>query len=134
MSRPGNCPSCVRVIDVDSKCPFCGYPYDKTGRDTIVAAPIATSILAEAERITTQTRRDEYGHPFDNFSRIAREWSLELAEQLKVDITPEQVGRMMIRVKMVRLRHNPKHRDSLVDISGYANCLDLIRQRREEKP
>ncbi len=88
------------------------------------------SILAEAERITTQTRRDEYGHPFDNFSQIAKEWSLELG----VEVTPEQVGRMMIRVKMVRLRHNPKHRDSLVDISGYANCLDLIRQRREEKP
>ncbi len=92
-----------------------------------VASPLTTSILAEAEKITTSTRRDEYGHPFDNFSQIAKEWSLELG----VDVTPEQVGRMMIRVKMVRLRHNPKHRDSLLDIAGYANCMDLIRQRRE---
>lgn len=88
-----------------------------------------TSILAEAERITTQSRRDEYGHPFDNFTQIAAEWSLELG----VPVTPEQVGRMMIRVKMVRLRHNPNHRDSILDVAGYANCLDLIRQKREEK-
>ncbi len=84
------------------------------------------TLLQQAERITTVNRRDEYGHPFDNFTQIAAEWSMELG----IDVTPEQVGVMMIRVKMVRLRHNPGHFDSLVDIAGYANCLEMIRQRK----
>lgn len=90
--------------------------------------PARDSILAEAEQATTKTRRDEYGHPFDNFTQIAAEWSLELG----VPVTAEQVGRMMIRLKMVRLRHNPNHRDSLLDIAGYANCLEMIRERRSK--
>lgn len=86
------------------------------------------SVCLEADRLTTKDRRDEYGHPFVDFSNISKLWSIILS----TDITPEQVGLCMIALKMARLFHNPSHRDSKVDIAGYANCLDMIQKRREE--
>jgi hypothetical protein len=40
----------------------------------------------------------------------------------------------MIGVKMSRLCATPWHHDSLVDIPGYAECYDMIRERRDEMP
>ncbi len=90
----------------------------------------AEPITAEAHRITNKDRRDVYGHPFDDFTRIGDMW----AAILGVPVTPEQVGACMIALKLGRLCHSPGHRDSLVDIAGYANCLDYIRQRRATMP
>ena len=82
-------------------------------------------ITAFAERLTTKDRRDEYGHPYEDFAKIAALWTV----LLNVAVTREQVALCMISLKMARLCHNPLHRDSMIDIAGYANCLDLIRQR-----
>lgn len=81
-------------------------------------------LLHKAHRITTEGRRDEYGHPADNFAQIAAEWSLELG----VKVTAIQVAMCMIRLKLVRLRHNPKHEDSWLDIAGYVNCANMVNQ------
>jgi hypothetical protein len=85
-------------------------------------------ITAEAQRITTRDRRDVYGHPIEDFTRIGKMWE----GLLGVPVTPEQVAGCMILVKLGRLRHSPWHRDSLVDIAGYANCWDMIRQKKAE--
>ena len=85
-------------------------------------------ITAEAQRITSQDRRDVYGHPLEDFTRIGQLWAPLLGVE---EITAEQVAHCMIALKLGRLTHAPGHRDSLVDIAGYANCADYIRQARE---
>jgi hypothetical protein len=85
-------------------------------------------ITTIAQRLTTGGRQDEYGHPADDFKRIADMWAV----LVKVPITPQQVAMCMVALKLARLCHSPNHRDSMIDIAGYANCMDLIRQRNEE--
>ncbi len=87
---------------------------------------MSDNILDEAKAITTGARQDVYGHPYEDFTRIAKMWAAILGKE----ITPEQVGLCMIAVKMGRLCHTPGHRDSIVDIAGYANTLDMIRERK----
>lgn len=94
--------------------------------DAVTCEPYSEPITDEAFRITSRDRRDVYGHPLEDFERIAKMWSGVVGANL----TAEQVGACMILLKVGRLCHSPGHRDSLVDIAGYANCLDLIRQRR----
>lgn len=86
------------------------------------------SMLQKAHRITTQDRRDEYGHPADDFAKIAKQWEVTLGCR----VTPQQVALCMIQVKIARLCHSPNHEDSVLDIAGYANCIDMIRQRQRE--
>ena len=89
----------------------------------------STSILQEADKIVTADRQDVYGHPFDDFSRIATMWQ----GYLGIHILPEDVALMQIMVKISRLKNTPGHRDSLVDVAGYARCFDLIREKRESE-
>lgn len=77
------------------------------------------------------TGRSEYGHPADNFDRIARIWTafLENILQENASITPEQVGWMMVGVKMSREAHAIKP-DNLDDSIGYLRCVQMIRDER----
>jgi hypothetical protein len=81
------------------------------------------SILAEAARVTSQDRERDYGHPLPNHQRIAALWSAILG----VQVTPEQVVLCMIGTKIARLTVTPDHRDSVVDIAGYARAYQRIR-------
>jgi hypothetical protein len=85
------------------------------------------SMLEKAARLTGEDRHAIYGHPFYDFTRTAKIWSAILG----VEVTPEQAIACMIGVKLSRLAHTPGHADSIVDVAGYANCLEMIRQRRE---
>ena len=78
----------------------------------------ADLVLALAER-AVEDRRNDYGNPAEFFRWLARRWSLTLGHE----VTPEQVVLCLIDLKHERLRRNPAHRDSLVDIAGYAACL-----------
>lgn len=90
--------------------------------------PVATeSVLAEAAQLTNRTRKDVYAHPSINFDRIARLWSVILG----CDVTPEQHALCMIAVKISRLVETPGHRDSLVDIAGYARTIELLAEGGE---
>jgi len=89
-------------------------------------------ITAIAQRLTTKDRRDEYGHPMDDFTRIATFWQPIVDAAPSNKITAEKVALMMAVLKVARLCHGITHRDSIVDLAGYANCLDLINQRRDE--
>ena len=83
---------------------------------------MTTTVCQEADRITNGDRKDVYGHPSVNFGNIAKLWSTYLQKE----ITAEQVAVCMILVKVERLRHAPGHRDSIVDIAGYANCMGMM--------
>lgn len=79
------------------------------------------SILEEALEVVNGDRATDYGDMKTSFSNIAKGWSVIA----KAEITPEQVGLMMIWLKVMRENNNHK-RDNLVDIVGYTQCLDTI--------
>lgn len=87
------------------------------------------SILDEAEEIVSGARQAAYGHPIDDFAKTAKMWS----GLFGVDITPEQVALGMMAVKMSRLLNTPNHRDSMVDIAGYAKTYQLVVQERKRR-
>lgn len=72
-------------------------------------------ILTAAHDAVT-ARGQNYGDAKDNFERIAALWSAILG----VDVQPHDVSAMMIAVKLARLSNDPTHRDSMIDIAGYA--------------
>lgn len=78
------------------------------------------TILEEAASIVDGERRKIYGPPAQEFPRIAAMWSAVLG----VSVTAEQVCMCMIATKLMRLSTTPSHRDSLVDICGYARILE----------
>ena len=82
---------------------------------------IRESILFEAHNLVHGVRGEDYGHPYEDFSRTAKIWSAILG----VDVTPEQVALCMIGVKISRECNRPK-RDNRVDMAGYAETLDMV--------
>ena len=83
------------------------------------------SILEEAKRIVHGERGENYGHPFEDFSRTAKIWSAVL----DIDVTPEQVALCMVGVKISREINRPK-RDNIVDGAGYFETLEMVKQER----
>ena len=82
---------------------------------------LGKELLQEAIQ-TIDERGEKYGTPFDNFSRIARLWSVIL----DTDITPLQAALCMDAVKTARLCTTPEHWDSLVDKAGYSAVMAEI--------
>lgn len=75
-----------------------------------------STVLQDAAALVNGDRQADYGSPRQNFGRIARLWSA----YLDAEVTAPQVAHMMALVKLARLRHSPGHRDSSVDLCGYA--------------
>ncbi len=84
------------------------------------------TILEEAARLTSGDRDGTYGPPADDYGRTAAMWSAILG----IPVTAEQAILCMIAVKISRLCNSPEHRDSLVDLAGYARCYEKVRDRR----
>ena len=66
-----------------------------------------------------EERRANYGLAKHHFCDVARRWSLILNCQ----ITPQQVVACLIELKLARLKENPTHLDSIIDIAGYAAVM-----------
>lgn len=83
---------------------------------------IKNEILNEAGNIVNGARRAAYGTPEDNFGRIAKFWQayFENTGRGEVNITAADVSPLMRLMKEARLCESPDHRDSFVDIIGYA--------------
>lgn len=80
-----------------------------------------------ANELVNGDRQNVYGHPFDDFSKTAALWSVIFG----IPVSAEQVALAMIMVKISRLLNTPDHRDSIVDIAGYAETLDKVNQERK---
>ena len=84
-----------------------------------VQAPVRPNILEEANQITHGERLERYGPPKENFKRIS-----DIASAMTgLDLSPEVCVLVLMAVKLARLRQSPDHRDSIVDVAGYAWCL-----------
>ena len=84
------------------------------------------TILKEAHEIIYGDREKTYGDPSKNLSLIGQLWGAYLGQ----DISDYDVAYLMIMLKIARLSNTPDHRDSLVDICGYAALVDRIQQAR----
>ena len=80
------------------------------------------TILQEAQRVVHADREAVYAHPSEDYARVARLWSAFLG----VEVRPDQAAICMALVKVARLAHTPDHRDSLVDLAGYAEVSARI--------
>lgn len=84
-------------------------------------------LLDEAREITSKDRNQAYGAPEDNFQQIADYWTLYMRNAKILDqgckgLRHVDVAYLMALMKLARLNTNPTHRDSLVDLAGYAAC------------
>jgi hypothetical protein len=78
-------------------------------------------ILRDAAEVIAQ-RRQQYGPPAEHFEQVARRWSSTLGTAVR----PEVVLLCLLDLKLVRLAHDPGHRDSLVDLIGYSVLLHKL--------
>jgi hypothetical protein len=92
------------------------------GASDSASPPSSENILQEASKDVYGPRQAAYGHPRENFERTARLWNGYLFAKGSTDLllAPEDVAHMMVLLKMARLIQTPDHRDSWVDIAGYA--------------
>lgn len=79
-----------------------------------------------AYRIVRGERRESYGHPLEDYTRTAKLWSAVLG----FDVTPEQALLCMILVKVSRETHT-HNKDNLIDICGYAECLQMAIDKKQ---
>lgn len=99
-----------------------------------------SDILAEATEVVGG-RGKSYGTPEDNFARIARLWNAHLVNRYSVTdakggglLDPQDVSMMMALMKIARLANDPSHRDSWVDVAGYAACGGELASLRSVLP
>jgi Domain of unknown function (DUF6378) len=80
-------------------------------------------VLDDAKTAVVGDRNKSYGPPVENFKRIADYWNAHLRMTGRSSvIEPLDVPVMMILTKLARLAETPDHRDSIVDLAGYAAC------------
>lgn len=82
------------------------------------------TVLQEAQRLVYGNRCDDYGHPADDYDRVARLWAVIL----EAPVSAKQAALCMVAVKIARECHRPK-RDNRVDGAGYFAVVDRIQNR-----
>lgn len=87
-----------------------------------------STILGEAWDIIHGDREKTYGSPDKNLSLVANYWNIYIKALTGTDpgLTGESVCLMMILLKLARLQNSPTHRDSQVDICGYAALMNKV--------
>jgi len=76
------------------------------------------NILETANKITSEDRQEQYGHPKDSMTKAA----IIASEICNKTITAQDVAKIQIALKLARQSHKAKT-DNLVDLCGYAWVL-----------
>lgn len=89
-------------------------------------AEMREHVLDEAKKCVLKDRNSTYGKPENNFKDIARRWTAHLQNRKlipeAIQLTPDDVGIMMVDMKLARIGYNPGHKDSYIDGIGYIAC------------
>ena len=86
-----------------------------------------TEVFDHAIQTVTQERGEAYGHPLDDFKRVA-------TMKTVIDQCPDDEVRhalVMIAVKIGRLVETPDHLDSVIDIAGYARTIAMVLDEKQ---
>jgi hypothetical protein len=86
---------------------------------------IKADIAREALGLVSGPRQRDYGPPEQNFERICRLWNDHMINRGLIPndrLEPLDVAAFMVLMKLARLAETPDHRDSVVDMAGYALC------------
>lgn len=75
-------------------------------------------VLDNAKTCVCGQRTTDYGNPENNFSFIAKLWTVYKG----VDISSADVAMMMALLKIARIATGTATDDSFVDLAGYAAC------------
>lgn len=97
-----------------------------------------SEILREADKIITADRNKTYGEPDEDFQRIAGMWNvLGFQAPDGEKMQGHHVALAMVALKLSRLTWSAGHRDSWMDVAGYAACgyetAQLEEMRRNSK-
>jgi hypothetical protein len=92
----------------------------------------ADTMLHSAAELIAGSRQSDYGDKLQNFSQIAMLFQGTLAAKLLpgVEISAEDVALLMMQVKIARLAKSPDHKDSILDVAGYAGCYAILQDER----
>lgn len=86
-------------------------------------------VLLEAHRLITGDRGSDYGHPYDDYAKVADIYRALTGIELSV----EEAVLFPLAMKLARMRTardaDRWHHDSVVDAAGYVGCLAMIHQR-----
>jgi hypothetical protein len=77
-----------------------------------------SSVLDNAKEYVIKDRASTHGDMEDNFSTIAKYWSVHL----DADLTAVDVAVMMNLLKVARIKSSPKNIDNWEDGCGYLAC------------
>lgn len=87
------------------------------------------NIVNEASQLVNEDRQKVYGHPSDDFAKVAT----MTQPIMESTIDPRLKHALyMIQVKIARLLNTPNHHDSIVDIIGYVNTYNMILEKDEK--
>lgn len=89
---------------------------------------MSKSILEEAQELIHGQRNVDYGHPRDNITHTANMFGAYLG----IEVTPLDVCNLMAMLKMSRVHTTGYHRDSIVDIAGYAGVAERVYEEPAE--
>lgn len=88
------------------------------------------NILYEADKLTNGDRQKDYGHPADDFSKVAA-MTKPIVDS---DLHPVLKHALyMAQVKIARLLNTPDHLDSIIDLAGYANTYNMSLEKLQER-
>jgi hypothetical protein len=93
------------------------------------------SVLLEAHNVIHGARSRDYGAALDNHTATADMLSAYLRRKygFPLELTAEDVCLFNVLQKVARLANTPDHRDSLVDIAGYAGNVEMVQQERARR-
>lgn len=102
-------------------CERCGLKYSNKNHICLVLEEKEESILIEANKIVNGDRNVQYGDPNQAFE----EYSNILKVTFGIELTPIQICKVQMAIKLGRLKYNHK-RDSIVDLCGYSEILNRL--------
>lgn len=83
----------------------------------------ATSVLEEADKLVSEDRQKQYGHPVSNWNHVA-----SIASSiLKKNLTAEDCVVILLATKLSREIFKTK-RDNLVDAAGYIKIWNMLKE------
>jgi hypothetical protein len=98
--------------------------------ETAQDQPLRVEALREAAKIIAGERDKQYGGPEENFTRIAKIWSVIF----DMEFSPEDVAMAMVAVKVARYASKSGYQpDTWIDIAGYAGCGYEVGSKKESK-